>query len=110
MSFRVEKVASTIKSAIGTIILNKIDDPDLRLISVSDVILTPDLKIANIYVSSFKSDSENILNKLRNASGYLRKELSKSVYLKYMPELNFFYDSAFEFDQKKVDEPGVNEQ
>lgn len=110
MSFRVEKVSSALKSAIGSILLSKMSDPDLQSISVSNVILSADLKIAKIYVSSFESDSDIILKKLKNARGYIRKELSGSVYLKFLPDLEFFYDSAFEFDQKKVDKPGVENQ
>ncbi len=103
MSFRIEKISSTIKSAIGNILLNKMADPDLRKISVSNVILSNDLKIARVYVSSFDSEPEKIVEKLNRAGGYIRKELSGSVYLKFLPKLEFFYDSAFEFDQKKVE-------
>ena len=110
MSFRVEKVSSALKSAIGSILLSKMSDPDLQSISVSNVILSADLKIAKIYVSSFESDSDKILKKLKNARGYIRKELSGSVYLKFLPDLQFFYYSSFEFDQKRVDEPGVENQ
>ena len=102
MSFRVEKVSSTLKNAIGNILLNKMSDPELRKISVSNIILSNDLKVARVYVSSFDSDPEKIILKLNNARGYIRKELSGSVYLKFLPDLQFFYDNAFEFDQKKV--------
>ncbi len=110
MSFRVEKISSTLKNAIGGILLNKMADPDLRSTSVSNVILSGDLKIAKIYVSSFESDPDTVIKKLKNARGYIRKELSRSIYLKFLPDLQFFYDSAFEFDQKIIDEPGVDDQ
>ncbi|MEN8223556.1 MAG: 30S ribosome-binding factor RbfA [Acidobacteriota bacterium] len=103
MSFRIEKVSSTLKTAIGNILLNKMADPDLRKISVSNIILSNDLKIARVYVSSFDSEPEKIVEKLNHARGYIRKELSGSVYLKFLPDLQFFYDTAFEFDQKKVE-------
>jgi len=103
MSFRVEKVSSTIKNAIGEILINKMDDPDLRTVSISNLILGKDLKIAKIYISSFAGVPDEILEKLKNAKGFIRKELSKSLYLKYLPDLQFYYDSAFEFDQKKVE-------
>ncbi len=110
MSFRVEKISSILKNAIGEILLNKVADPDLRSTSVSNVILSGDFKIAKIFVSSFESDPETIIKKLKNARGYIRKELSRSTYLKFLPDLHFFYDTAFEFDQKVVDENGVGDQ
>lgn len=100
MSFRVEKVASTLKSAIAVILHSKMSDPDLRTISVSRVDLSRDLKNARVYVSSFEINSAELLEKLRNASGYIRRQLSRSIYLKYMPVLDFHYDTGFEFDQK----------
>ncbi len=103
MPFRVEKVSSTIRNAIGEIFINKITDPDLRTVSISNLIIGKDLKIAKIYVSSFRGEPDEILEKLKKAKGFIRKELSKSLYLKYLPDLQFFYDSAFEFDQKKVE-------
>jgi len=110
MSFRVEKVSSALKNAIGEILLHKMDDPDLRSTSVSGVFLSGDLKIAKIYVSSFESDPDMIIKKLKNARGYIRKELSRSVYIKFLPDLQFFYDSAFEFDQKTIGEPGADDK
>jgi len=103
MSFRVEKVASTLKNAIANILLNRMSDPELKSVSVSEVVLSGDIKIARVYVSSYDSDPDTIVAKLNRAKGYIRKELSRSVYLKYLPYLHFFYDSAFEFDQKKVE-------
>ena len=103
-------VSSTIKNAVGGILLNKMADPELRSTSVSNVILSGDLKIAKIYVSSFESDPDTIIKKLKNAKGYIRKELSRTVYLKFLPDLQFIYDSAFEFDQKIIDKHGADDQ
>jgi ribosome-binding factor A len=110
MSFRVEKVSSILKSALGGIFLNKMADPDFRTISVSSVILSADLKTARVFVSSFDSDQDKIIKKLDTARGFIRRELSRSVYLKFLPDLQFIYDSAFEFDQKKIDETDVDDQ
>lgn len=103
MSFRIEKISSILRNGVGNILLNKMSDPELRNVSVSNLILSNDLKIARVYVSSFDSDPETIIKKLNKAKGYIRKELSGSVYLKFLPDLQFFYDTAFEFDQKKVE-------
>jgi len=110
MSFRVEKISSILKTAIGGILLNKMNDPDLRTVSVSGVTLSGDLKTARIHVSSFDPETERIMKKLDHASGFIRRELSRSVYLKFLPDLQFVYDAAFEFDQKKSGLPADDEQ
>ena len=102
MSFRVEKVSSTIKTAVAEIFLNKMSDPDLKLLTVSNVILSKDLKIAKILVSSLSEDPDKLIKKLENAKGYIRHELSRSVYLKFVPDLRFIFDEGYDFDQRAI--------
>ena len=101
MSFRVEKVSSTIRTAVAEIFLGKMSDPDLKLLTVSGVILSKDLKTAKVIVSSLSGNSENLLKKLDNAKGFIRHELSRSVYLKFVPELKFFLDEGLDYDRNK---------
>ncbi len=103
MSFRVKKVSSTIRIAIAEIFLNKMSDPELKLLTVSNVVLSKDLKIAKILVSSLSEDSDKLIKKLENAKGYIRRELSKSVYLKFVPDLRFIFDEGYDFDQRVME-------
>lgn len=59
---------------------------------------SPDLKYAKIFVSriSNEEDRKETLKALEAASGFLRKELMKSVRLRRIPELVFFWDDSIE--------------
>lgn len=100
MPFRIEKFSSTLKNSLAEIFLNKLNDPGLKIISISNIIVSRDLKLAKILVSSIDVESEELLKKLNNAKGFIKKELSRSMHLKYTPELQFYFDSAYEFDLK----------
>ncbi len=75
-------------------------DPDLerRIITVPEVRLTADLKIATVYVTQLGGgDSKIIVKALARNARFLRGELSKSLRdLKYMPELRFRFDEMFD--------------
>ena len=63
--------------------------------SVTAVETTPDLKFAKIYVSALdKGGEEQVLKGLKSASGYLRRELGRSLNLRYTPELTFVRDDS----------------
>ena len=68
---------------------------DPRVISVTAVDVTPDLKFAKAYISVLdKSDSDQVLKGLKSASGYLRRELGRALNLRHTPELTFFRDDS----------------
>jgi ribosome-binding factor A len=99
MSLRTDKFASTVRHALGEIFLHDLDNPDFKFISIALVDVTPDLKRARVAVSSFLP-KVNLLEELQAASGIIRSRLGKRMYLKYVPELVFVLDTAFELDQK----------
>lgn len=104
MPFRIEKFSSTLKNSIAEIFLNKLNDPGLRILSISNIVVSKDLKLAKIFVSSIDIEHEELLKKLNKAKGFIKKELSRSMHLKYIPELQFYHDSAYEFDVKMSSE------
>jgi ribosome-binding factor A len=89
MSHRIEKFSSTLKQCLGEILVNQIQDPKLQLTSVSEVKVSPDLKRAEVYVSSPEQDMETVMRHLNRARGYFKKQLPGKMSLKYVPELEF---------------------
>jgi ribosome-binding factor A len=55
-----------------------------------------ELDYANIYVSSLagEAQSDEILEGLRNANGFIRYNLSQEVKLRVMPQLRFYWDET----------------
>ncbi|MBQ5840404.1 MAG: 30S ribosome-binding factor RbfA, partial [Clostridia bacterium] len=67
------------------------------LISVTAVDTTPDLKFCKLYISVLdKSDVNQVLKGLKSASGYLRRELGRTLNLRNTPELTFVRDDSID--------------
>ncbi|HUS04522.1 MAG TPA: 30S ribosome-binding factor RbfA [Dehalococcoidia bacterium] len=99
MSRRSERTSKLIQREISGLLEREVNDPRLsRLISVTEVTLSPDLKYAKIFVSTLGSEinKDDMLAGFNNASGFLRKELALHLKLKYTPQLSFHYDDSIE--------------
>ena len=80
----------------------EIRDPHLSGISitVSQVVVGPDLKLARVYVMPLGgSNQEKVLEGLERATTFLRKNVASRVSLKYTPRLEFRLDNAFDSSQ-----------
>ena len=98
-SNRMQKVDEEIKREISKIIDQDLKNPNITgLISVTKVKTSPDLKTAKVYISILNSKSKkNTLQGLKNASGFIRTELSKRIVLRYTPEIIFEFDESIEY-------------
>ena len=79
-----------------TVILRKVKDPRVSdaFISVTAADCTPDLKYAKIYYSALSGDAKEIAKGLKAASGFIRRELARSLNLRMTPELTFIEDAS----------------
>ena len=93
---RAERVADQIRMEVADIIARKIKDPRIGFITVTDVDLSPDLRVARVFVSSLREgESEEVaLQGLTNAVGFVRGELGRRLELRYTPELIFCRDAS----------------
>ncbi|MFP3898685.1 MAG: 30S ribosome-binding factor RbfA [Dehalococcoidia bacterium] len=99
MSRRSERTGRLIQREISELLERQVNDPRLsRLISVTEVTLSPDLKHAKVFVSTLGSEmnKEDMLAGFNRASGFLRKELALHLRLRHTPELSFHYDDSME--------------
>ena len=94
------RVGEVIRRSLSDILIRgDIHDPDLNGISVTvgEVSTSPDLKIATAYVSALGgSKSEELIQLLAKNKHEIRHVLSKSVALKYTPDLRFRLDETFD--------------
>ena len=76
-----------------------VHDPVLegRLITVPEVRMSPDLRLATIYVMPLGGkDVEAVLEALERNKRYLRGEIAHHVNLKFAPDLRFHADERFD--------------
>lgn len=91
---RAERVADQIRMEVADILMRRIKDPRVRSVTVTDVELTSDLRLARIYVTTMERDDaeRQVFDGLVNASGFIRAELGKRLSLRYLPDLTFIKD------------------
>lgn len=91
---RADRVADQIRMEVADILMRKIKDPRVRTVTVTDVELTKDLRIARVYVTTMQQgDGErHVFDGLAKASGFVRAELGRRLALRYLPELMFIKD------------------
>ena len=80
-------------------ILRDVKDPRVSgaFISVTAADCTPDLKYAKIYYSALSGDAKEIAKGLKAATGFIRRELARSLNLRITPELTFHSDSSISY-------------
>jgi ribosome-binding factor A len=101
MSYRVDKVEHLIKEEISLIFLHKLSNLNLGFITITNVRVSPDLKLAKIYLSVFdKEKRELVLDKIEERKGYIRSELAHRIRIKFIPELKFFIDDTLDYVEK----------
>ena len=98
-SVRIERINAELQKAISNIISNDIRDPQIdAIISVSSVETTPDLSIARVFITSMgNTPSNEVLNRIKGAAGFIRGKLSKAVKLRITPRLEFLLDTSKEY-------------
>jgi ribosome-binding factor A len=96
---RSDRVGGQIQKILSEILLKKVKDPRLKNASITDVKLSRDLRIARIYfvTSGNKKNIEEVLEGFKSATGYVKRTVARQLGLRYMPDLNFFYDESFDY-------------
>jgi len=91
---RADRVADQIRMEVADILMRKIKDPRVRSVTVTDVELTNDLRLARVFVTALGTDAEKreIFAGLVKATGFVRSELGRRVTLRYLPEIVFLED------------------
>jgi ribosome-binding factor A len=91
---RADRVADQIRMEVADILMRKIKDPRVRSVTVTDVELTADLRIAYVFVTTMEKDQaeRDIFAGLSKASGFVRAELGRRLTLRYLPEVIFKKD------------------
>ena len=81
-------------------LLRSVKDPRVQqgMLSVTRVETTGDLRYAKVWISVYGLQNEKEFRRgLKSASGWLRRELAKSLSLRYTPELVFELDHSIEY-------------
>ena len=96
---RSDRIADLIKVEISQVLSAEVKDPRVQGITVLNVMLTPDMKKADIFISPTNSFNEIKLEELKKglekAKGFIRKKLSQNLNLRRIPEIFFKIEDFF---------------
>jgi len=99
MAHRIERVNSLIRQEISELLQRQVKDPRLgNFITVTEVVTSPDLKYAKVFISYIGNEEERkeTLSVLTAAAGFFRRELIKRLTIRNIPELSFHWDDSIE--------------
>lgn len=95
---RPEKVAELIREEVSQIVGFELEDPRLERVTVTEVRVADNLRDARVYVVAEGTEEEKgaALKALQHAAPYVRRQLGRSLNLRYTPELHFVRDTVEE--------------
>ena len=104
VSQRQLRVGEMVKQSLGMIFVRneaKIPNLETNSITVTEVKMSQDLKIAKAFVLPLGGkNAEETVEKLKEFSFIIRKVLSKKITMKYLPKLLFVKDESFDYAEK----------
>ena len=98
------RVGELVKQNLGQIFLRdeaKVPDLDTKNITVTEVRMSPDLKIARTYIIPLGGkETKKAVSILNEFSHLIRKTLSKKIDMKFLPKVYFVGDKSFDYAEK----------
>ena len=114
-SIKNTRINEEVQHELADLIRGGIKDPRIHpMTSVTAVEVAPDLKTCRAYISVLGDDEakRNTLEGLKNAEGYIRRQLAKTINLRNTPEIRFILDESIEYGvamSKLIDEVSKKE-
>ncbi|NLH93258.1 MAG: 30S ribosome-binding factor RbfA [Candidatus Cloacimonetes bacterium] len=95
-SHRIPRLQEELKKLFNIAISQKMRDPALDWVTITDVVLSKDLRYAKIYFSHYNNPAthDSIRAQLIKTSGFLKKQIAGAQIMRTIPELTFFYDET----------------
>ncbi|KPK47088.1 MAG: ribosome-binding factor A [Dehalococcoidia bacterium SM23_28_2] len=106
MSRRLERLSGLFQEELSELLLRQVKDPRLaQFVSITRVVISPDLRHARVYVSVMGSEEEKVstLEGLTAAAPFLRRQLTSRLTLRRIPELSFRRDDSLEKGSRVLD-------
>ncbi len=95
-STRTRRVGELIRQELAGLLTGRLRDPRVREVTITEVEMSPDLKKAHVYFACGADRAREVADGLEKAAGFIRRNLSQKVHLKFMPELVYHYDDSLD--------------
>lgn len=96
---RSDRVGGLIQKVLAEILQKDIKDPRLKTATITQVVVSRDLKLARIYFTTADGEQKKdaAIEGFARARGFIKRILAHELELKYMPDIKFFYDASLEY-------------
>lgn len=104
MNTRTAKLNSEFKQRIAELLTKKVKDVRItEMFTVLDVDCDRELSSAKVFVSIFSTNAEKAAQTflaIRESEPFIRREISKSMHIRKVPEFHFILDTSMAYGQK----------
>ena len=99
---RSDRVADLIKVELSDIIFRQVKDPRIGIVTITDVRMTDDLKLARVYFVEMGKDicDPGTKDGLEQAKSFLKRELGKRLKIRHIPDIIFAPDESFAYGSR----------
>ena len=96
---RIDRISEEVRRELDKLLREDMRDPRLAgTFSITRAEVTRDLRYCKVHVSVLEQDNRaGVMEALKSAAGFLRRELGRRVDLRYTPELIFELDTNIEY-------------
>jgi len=101
-NYRIPRLQEELKKIFNITLSQKINDPILAWVNITEVVISKDLRYAKLYFTHYNNPAshEEILQSLIKTSGFLKKQIAGAHIMRTIPELSFYYDNTEERAEK----------
>ena len=96
---RAERVAPHIRNTLADILRRQVKDPRLKMVTITGVNVSPDLRLAKIYFAT-SGEAQQIKRAeegFEKARPFIKRLLGEALGLRYMPDIRFYYDDSLDY-------------
>ena len=95
---RPERIAELVLRELSAMLLRDLKDPRLHGVTLTAVKMADDLRHGRVFFSHLEGAARapTVIAGFKSASGFIRREIGRSLGLRFAPELEFKYDPGLE--------------
>lgn len=94
---RSTRVGELLREILAAILLERVADPRLQEVTITEVDMSPDLKLARVYYAVRQgTDQDEVVIALDKALGFIKQEVAREHILRTMPEFHFLPDQTLD--------------
>ncbi len=97
-SIKQDRISGRIRQILSVLLLRDVADPRLQGLTITEVEIDPELMYARVYVNALGEEDRQpeVMQALKQAKGFLRREVGKRLRVRKIPDLAFYWDASLD--------------